>query len=65
MRPVQHPWQDNAIQFPRLIAELEAVGAFTYEVVQDLQTSMDLDEQDIMDLLDRAQSEWDDIKART
>jgi hypothetical protein len=59
MRPVQHPWQNNAIQFPRLIAELEAAGAFTEQVVQDLQTSMDLDELDIMDLIDRAQDEWD------
>lgn len=65
MKAVQHPWQNNAIQFPRLIAELEAAGGFTEAVVQDLQTSMDLDERDIYELIDRAQAQWDRIKENT
>jgi hypothetical protein len=56
-------WADNSIQFPRLIAELEAAGAFTPEVLTELRELMDLDTHDIMELVDRAQAQWDHIKA--
>jgi hypothetical protein len=58
-------WRNNAIQFPRLIAELEAAGAFTPEVYRDLCVSMDLLPQEISDLIERAVREWDRIKSNT
>jgi hypothetical protein len=58
-------WLNNDIQFPRLISELEQVGAFTDAVVSELESSMDLDKSQICQLIDRAQSVWDDIVRRT
>lgn len=55
-------WQDNSIQFPRLIAELVACGAFTPEVMRDLTESMDLDAVEIYELIDRAQGQWESVK---
>ena len=57
-------WLDNEIQFPRLIAELEAAGAFTNEVLRDVADSMDLRTEDVCSLIDRAQKEWDKIKEK-
>ena len=57
-------WKNNAIQFPRLIAELEAVGAFTPEVMRDLRESMDLEDENISEIVDRAQVEWEKAKAK-
>ncbi len=51
-------WTDNSIQFPRLIAELNAAGAFTAQVMEDLSVSMDLDADDIRELIDRAEAHW-------
>lgn len=56
-------WQHNAIQFPRLIAELEAQGAFTQEAMEFLAESMDLTYEEIFELIDRACAEWDRAKA--
>lgn len=65
MTTQQNPlWDDDELQFARLINEAELSGAFTHEVVQDLQTSMDLTEDDIHELLDRAQRTFDMAKAR-
>jgi len=58
-------WKNNAIQFPRLIAEAEAAGAFTDQVLADMATSMDLSVGEIAELLGRASDEWDEIKKRT
>lgn len=58
-------WKNNAIQFPRLIAELEAVGAFTHSIMADLSGEMDLSKEEIAEIVDRAQAEWDKIKLRT
>lgn len=57
-------WKSNAIQFPRLIAELEAAGAFTPEITKTLCTEMDLTIEEISELVDRAQDEWEKIKER-
>jgi hypothetical protein len=56
-------WEDDGIQFPRLIAEMEACGAFTPRVLDDLCESMDLDTGDIAELVDRAQTAWETIKS--
>ena len=57
------PWNDNSIQFPRLIAELEAAGAFTPSVVSNLRDSMDLTKQDIFEIVERATTTFDKIKS--
>jgi hypothetical protein len=54
-------WKNNRIQFPRLIAELEACGAFNDNVMSDLSASMCLDYARIRELIDRAQVEYDNI----
>jgi hypothetical protein len=55
-------WDNNELQFARLIAEIEAAGGFTKRLVQDLCTSMDLEKNQITELIDRAQSHWDGAK---
>lgn len=59
-----HPWKNNRLQFARLIAELEAVGAFTRKnIMEDLSETMDLTKEQILELVERASNEWDEIKA--
>jgi hypothetical protein len=58
-------WNNNAIQFPRLLAELQAAGVFTTSVVNDVADSMDLDPSQVFEIVDRAQYAWDDIVSRT
>ena len=55
-------WKNNKIQFARLIAELEAAGAFTGEICAELCQEMDLTMDDLDELVDRAQLEWDKAK---
>ncbi len=62
MSNINPKWDDNSIQFPRLIAEIEAAGGFTEQLVQDLCASMDLEKEDVFELIERAQYKWDDIK---
>ena len=57
-------WNNNAIQFPRLIAELEAAGAFTDEVYKTLSESMGLEYARISELVDRAQFQWENAKSK-
>ena len=71
----QNTWQDNSIQFPRLIDEIQdeiqATGALDMllpgrsRVIESIAISMELDESDVFELISRAQHEWDSIKART
>lgn len=58
-------WEDNGIQFPRLIAELEAAAAFTPEVLDALASSMDLEPSEVHELIERAVSSWDHIVRNT
>jgi hypothetical protein len=62
---MKNPWKDNSVQFPRLIAEAAASGAFTESVLQEMSDSMDLPKHEIGQLIDRAQAEWGRIKQRT
>lgn len=57
-------WHDDAIQFPRLLAEIRAIG-LTDEQYQDLATSMDLNQERLDELLERAEIVWERIKERT
>jgi len=56
-------WENNKIQFPRLIAELEAAGAIQ-NAMGDLKNSMDLSEDEILELVERASNEWDKIRRK-
>jgi hypothetical protein len=57
-------WLDNKIQFPRLLAEIYAIGGLSGDQMRQLCDSMDLEPDEINQLFDRAQDEWDRIKAR-
>ena len=55
-------WQKNQIQYPRLIAELEACGAFeNRQIINDLCDSMDLTKEDILEIVERASNYWDEM----
>ena len=54
-------WKNNRIQFPRFIEEAQAAGAFTPEVLGKMAESMDLEVEDLYEILDRAQAEWNGI----
>ena len=58
-------WKNDAIQFPRLIAEIEVAGGFTESLITTLSLEMDLTKEEIILLIDRAQTQWDKIKAKT
>lgn len=55
-------WNNNLVQFARLLCEIEQAGGITDSVMQTLQTEMDLHEADICTLLERAQTVWDNAK---
>lgn len=57
-------WNNDAIQFPRLLAEIIGVG-LTEDQWDNLLKSMDLESADLSNLFDRAQAKWDAIKANT
>lgn len=52
------PWENDSIQFPRLISEIISVG-LTESQWDDLLLSMDLESSDLSELFDRAQAAWD------
>jgi hypothetical protein len=56
------PWFDNSKQFPRVIEEAQAAGAFTEEVIAEMCDSMDLEPAEIQELLARAMHEWEKAK---
>lgn len=55
-------WHEDAIQFPRLLAELADVGHLTSEQTAAVADSMDLDVSDVRELFARAEEAWDAIK---
>ena len=55
-------WNDNSIQFPRLIAEIIANVNIGEDEMADLRNSMDLNQWEVNELFDRAQAEWERIK---
>ena len=66
-------WDDNSIQFPRLLSELWAVGALECQlhtenplrpatILTEVANEMDLDESDVMDLFERAGAAWNSHK---
>lgn len=60
------PWERNEIQFPRLLAEINAVafeGCEGEHVRDSLLEAMDLTSDELDELFDRADFEWARIKA--
>lgn len=57
-------WNDDAIQFPRLLAEIRAVG-LSLQQYEALTDSMDLGFDEINEVLERAESAWERIKDHT
>ena len=57
-----NPWTNNELQFARLLCELELANAFNQETIDTLCVEMDLEENDIIELLERAQIVWDEAK---
>ena len=55
-------WEDNSIQFTRLLAEINATG-LTTEQYQQICDSTDLGVMDIDELLERAEKEFEEIKS--
>lgn len=56
-------WHEDKIQFPRLLAEIRAVG-LTIKQYGQLQDSMDLSVDEIDEILERAEAFWQEIKDR-
>lgn len=57
-------WKNNRIQFPRLIAEANAAGAFSKRVMRDMATSMGLTVAEVQELVDRAEAKFEEIKGQ-
>lgn len=57
-------WENDAIQFPRLICEI-ADTVLRPEDYAEIATSMDVTNEELEELFDRALAAWDGIKART
>ena len=55
-------WVRDDIQFPRLLAEIYGVG-LSAKQERDLMKSMDLTREEIYDLLERADKQWEQDKA--
>lgn len=58
-------WNDDHIQFARLLAEIQSCCPLTVDQYQELQESMDLGEGDINELFDRAELAWERYKTST
>jgi hypothetical protein len=58
-------WNNNAIQFPRLLAEINACVDIGKHDMAELCMSMDLSVREIHELFDRAEEEWQRIKEET
>jgi len=62
LEPNSSPWQRNDVQFPRLLAEIMASGAIDENALTTIRESMDLQTEELQELFDRAQTEWEQIK---
>lgn len=64
---MKNNWENNSIQFPRLISEIERSGGggFSTELYHDVADSMDVSIKDLRELIDRACDEWDKIVSET
>jgi len=58
-------WNDNAVQYPRLLAEINITIDFTEEQLNALCLSMDLTLEEIHELFNRANDEWEELLDKT
>lgn len=58
-------WQDNPIQFARLLAEIAAVADLSTEQLEAVAESMDLDTSEVHTLFVRAENEFERLKQST
>lgn len=64
-------WQNNAIQYPRMLEELQAAGVLDghtddgQRIMHALCQSMDLTPDAVAEIFDRAAKDWEYIKAHT
>jgi hypothetical protein len=56
-------WEDDSIQFPRLIAEIQSCVAINDADWETMLESMDLTNDQLVELFDRADAAWERIKA--
>lgn len=56
-------WKNDKIQFPRLLTEIRAIG-LTSTQYGELHESMDLSRDEIDEILERAEKEWQAHKKR-
>lgn len=70
----QKNWENNDIQFPRVLAELGALGVLDDTIHTDqgfltirqaLASEMDVTENELNEVLDRAEAVWQSIKEKT
>lgn len=59
---MQSLWKCNSVQFPRLLSEIMASGCLTEEAWDTLLKEMDLESDELSELFDRAQTEWEAVK---
>ena len=57
-------WNDDNIQFPRLLAEIQATVDIRVEDYERICESMDLEADEVDELFDRAQNQWERIKEK-
>jgi hypothetical protein len=57
-------WYDNSIQFPRLLAEILALGMLFPNQYDRICDAMGLTRDEVDELFERAEDEWTDIKER-
>jgi uncharacterized protein len=56
-------WDNNEIQFARLIEEMQCLGIPDgYVSIEDLEESMDLNREELLSLFERARKVWEDVK---
>jgi len=56
-------WEENLLQFPRLLAEINAVGLSDGQL-EALSIHMDLPVERILEIFERAEKTWDMIKEK-
>lgn len=57
-------WEDDKLQFARLISEIQSVGGFDAELIHALAESMDLKITDIHELMERAEAVFEEEKSK-
>lgn len=56
-------WQNDKLQFARLISEIESAGGFTEKLCETLCNEMDIDMNELDELVTRAQQCYENFNA--